>query len=46
MAKKIIIEITTTGCALFIELAMSRPFTSADLEAFKCKQQRATTEPQ
>ncbi len=30
--------ITTTGRALFIELAMSRPFTSADLEAFKCKQ--------
>ena len=38
--------ITTTGRALFIELAMSRPFTSADLDAFKCKQQRTTTEPQ
>lgn len=29
--------ITTTGRALIIELAMSRPFTSADLEAYKCK---------
>lgn len=45
MAKKIIIEITT-GRSLFMELNMARPFTSADLEAFKCKQQRATTQPQ
>ena len=37
--------ITTTGRALFIELAMSRPFTSADLEAFKCKQSPAIPTP-
>lgn len=38
--------ISSTGRSLFMELNMARPFTSADLEAFKCKQQRATTEPQ
>ena len=37
---------SSTGRALFMGLNMARPFTSADLEAFKCKQQRATTEPQ
>lgn len=37
--------VITTGRALFIELAMSRPFTSADLEAFKCKQSPATLTP-